>query len=147
VVPGVDAPVSAVNAGERRVIVKYGDASAKLTITPSTSVQDLLLDATKRLSKEINPEKFIVMESFCQLGLERPLRRFERIRDVMNSWATDADNCFIVIPPSSVQALAQLEAAHVPCEQPSQETVYYEKGECKGAHQYLPFVRLRYLLP
>jgi hypothetical protein len=124
VVPGVDAPVSAVNAGERRVIVKYGDASAKLTITPSTSVQDLLLDATKRLSKEINPEKFIVMESFCQLGLERPLRRFERIRDVMNSWATDADNCFIVIPPSSVQALAQLEAAHVPCEQPSQETVY-----------------------
>ena len=124
VVPGVDAPVSAVNAGERRVVAQYGDASANLTITPSTSVQDLLLDATKRLSKDINPEKFIVMESFCQLGLERPLRRFERIRDVMNSWATDADNRFIIIPPSSVEALAQLEAAHVPSEQPSSETVY-----------------------
>jgi hypothetical protein len=116
--------VSAVNAGERRVVVQYGDASANLTITPSTSVRDLLLNATKRLSKDINPEKFIVMESFCQLGLERPLRRFERIRDVMNSWATDADNRFIIIPPSSVEALAQLEAAHVPSEQPSSETVY-----------------------
>ncbi|KAJ5775076.1 uncharacterized protein N7511_000087 [Penicillium nucicola] len=124
VVPGVDAPKSAVNAGERRVMVEYGDASASLTITPSTSVQDLLLDAKKRLSKNINHEKFIVMESFCQLGLERPLRRFERIRDVMNSWATDAENRFIVIPPSSVDALAQLDAAHVPSEHPPQETVY-----------------------
>ncbi|OQD79826.1 hypothetical protein PENANT_c043G08022 [Penicillium antarcticum] len=124
VVPGVDAPKSAVNAGERRVLVQYGDASSNLTIMPSTSVQDLLLDATKGLSKDIKPDKFIVMESFCQLGLERPLRRFERIRDVMNSWSTDADNRFIIIPPSSVDTLIQLEAAHVPSEQPSQETVY-----------------------
>ncbi|KAJ5462595.1 hypothetical protein N7475_007539 [Penicillium sp. IBT 31633x] len=124
VVPGVDAPVSAVNAGERHALVKYGDATADLTVTPSTQVYDLLLDATKSLSRDIDAERFILMESYSQVGLERPLRRYEHIREVMNSWSHDADNQFIIIPPSSVEALAQLDAAHVPNEQPSPVTVH-----------------------
>ncbi|KAJ5563065.1 hypothetical protein N7461_001826 [Penicillium sp. DV-2018c] len=124
VVPGVDAPVSAVNAGERHALVRYGDATAELTITPSTQVRDLLLHAAKQISRDIDPEKFILMESFARVGLERPLRRYEHVREVLNSWSHDADNHFIIIPPSGVEALAQLDARHAPSQPPSPVTVH-----------------------
>lgn len=124
VVPGLDAPVSAVNAGERHVLVTYGDAKANLTVTPSTQVKDLLHDAAESLSRDIDADKFILMESFSQVGLERPLRRYEHVRDVMNSWSHDAENRFIIIPPSSLESLAQLDAAHAPSEQPVPITVH-----------------------
>ncbi|KAJ5181307.1 hypothetical protein N7472_011267 [Penicillium cf. griseofulvum] len=139
VVPGLDAPVSAVNAGERHAIVKYGDATVDLTVTPSTLVHDLLLDATKHLSRDIDAEKFILMESYSQVGLERPLRRYEHVREVMNSWSHDADNQFIVIPPSSVEALNQLDAGHAPSGQPSPVTVhiYHSQRRHKWDKRYV----------
>ncbi|KAJ5837099.1 hypothetical protein N7447_003125 [Penicillium robsamsonii] len=139
VVPGLDAPVSAVNAGERHALVKYGDATADLTVTPSTQVRDILLDATKYLSRDIDAEKFILMESYSQIGLERPLRRYEHVREVMNSWSHDADNQFIVIPPSSVEALAQLDAGNAPSGQPSPVTVhiYHSQRRRKWDKRYV----------
>ncbi|KAJ9486063.1 hypothetical protein VN97_g7282 [Penicillium thymicola] len=139
VVPGVDAPVSAVNAGERHALVKYGDATADLTVTPSTQVRDILVDATKHLSRDIDAERFILMESYSQVGLERPLRRYEHIREVMNSWSHDADNQFIVIPPSSVEALTQLDAGHAPSGQPSPVTVhiYHSQRRRKWDKRYV----------
>ncbi|CAG8110521.1 unnamed protein product [Penicillium nalgiovense] len=139
VVPGVDAPVSAVNAGERHALVRYGDATADLKVTPSTQVQDILLDATKHLSRTIDAEKFILMESFSQVGLERPLRRYEHVREVMNSWSHDADNQFIVIPPSSVEALTQLDAGHAPSGPPPPVTVhiYHSQRRRKWDKRYV----------
>ncbi|KAF3396429.1 hypothetical protein F1880_006631 [Penicillium rolfsii] len=124
IVPGTDAPISAVNAGERFVRVKFGDASAQLPVTPLTQVQDLLQAAAQQISGDIEPETFIVIESFQQIGLERPLRQYERIREVMNSWALDTDGSLIIVPPSSLEAIAQLEARIVPAEKPSETTVY-----------------------
>jgi hypothetical protein len=123
-VPGTDAPVSAVNAGERFVLVKFGDASAQLPVTPFTQVQDLLQAAAQQISRDIEPDAFIVIESFQQIGLERPLRQYERLRDVMNSWALDTDGSLIIVPPSSMEAIAQLEAQSVPAEKPSGTTIY-----------------------
>ncbi|KAK4868594.1 hypothetical protein LT330_006796 [Penicillium expansum] len=139
VVPGVDAPVSAVNAGERHALVKYRDATADLTVTPSTQVRDILLDATKHLSRDIDADKFILMESYSQVGLERPLRRYEHVREVMNSWSHDADNQFIVIPPSSVDALTLLDAGHAPSGQPSPVTVhiYHSQRRRKWDKRYV----------
>ncbi|KAJ5795290.1 hypothetical protein N7457_001889 [Penicillium paradoxum] len=139
VVPGVDAPVSAVNAGERRALVKYGDYTTDLVVTPSTQVHDLLLDASKYLSRDIQADRFILMESFSQVGLERPLRRYEFIREVMNSWSHDAENHFIIIPPSSVEALAQLDAAHAPTGELSPVTVhiYYSQRPRKWDKRYV----------
>jgi hypothetical protein len=117
-------PVSAVNAGDRLVLVKFGDASAQLPVTPFTQVHDLLQSATKQISSNIDPDTFIVIESFEQIGLERPLRQYERIRDVMNSWALDTDGSLVIIPPSSMEVIAQLEAQSVPAEKPAQTTVY-----------------------
>ncbi|KAJ5365967.1 hypothetical protein N7517_008853 [Penicillium concentricum] len=131
VVPGLDAPVSAVNAGERYALVKYGDATADLTVTPSTQVRDILLDATKHLSRDIDAEKFILMESYSQVGLERPLRRYEHVREVMNSWSHDADN--------HVDALTQLDAGHAPNGQPSPVTVhiYHSQRRRKWDKRYV----------
>lgn len=121
---GVDAPISAVNAGERRVTVQYGDGPTELAVTPSTLAEDILISAARHLSRDIEPPRFILMESFQQLGLERPLRRYERVRDVMNSWVRDGDNRLFIIPPSSMEALSQLDIDQVPSERPAETTVY-----------------------
>lgn len=132
IVPGTDAPVSAVNAGERQVLVQYSDVSNHLTVTPSTKVNDLLRTAARELSRDIDPEKFILIESFHQVGLQRSLRRYERVRDIMNSWAHDADNRLLIVPPSSMEALAQLESQEVPVEKPSETTVYLYHSQRPG---------------
>lgn len=132
IVPGIDAPVSAVNAGERRVIVQYSDTSIQLSVKPSTRVQDLLRSASQNISNDIDPGKSILIESFYQVGLERPLRRYERVRDVMNSWTHDEDTRLIVIPPSSIDALAQLDAQQVPSEKPAECTVYLYHSQRPG---------------
>ncbi|KAJ5908650.1 hypothetical protein N7495_001332 [Penicillium taxi] len=138
-IPGIDAPVSAVNAGERKVLVQYGDASTELVVTPLTTVQNLLHAAYDLLSKDINPETFILIESFCQVGLERPLRRYEHVRDVMNSWAHDADNRLIIIPPSGAEALAQVDAGNVSSKKPTETTVYvyYSRRPRKWDKRYV----------
>ncbi|KAJ5272381.1 hypothetical protein N7478_007506 [Penicillium angulare] len=124
IVPGTDAPISAVNAGERYVLLQYSDVTLYMPITPSTLVSDLLLSASEQLHSDIDPEKFILIESFHQVGLQRPLRRYEHVRDVMNSWAHDGDNRLIIIPPSSIDALDQVDAQKVPSEKPAETTVY-----------------------
>ncbi|OQE23780.1 hypothetical protein PENSTE_c008G02374 [Penicillium steckii] len=132
IVPGTDAPVSAVNAGERQVLVQYSNVSNHLAVTPSTRVQDLLQAAVRELSKDIDPEKFILIESFHQVGLERSLRRYERVRDIMNSWAHDEDNRLVIVPPSSMDALAQLDSQDVPTEKPCELTVHLYHSQRPG---------------
>lgn len=139
IVPGTDAPMSAVNAGERHVRVRYNDTTMDLAITPATQVHDLLLEASQYLSRDIDHEKFIVLESFRQVGLERPLRRYEHVRDVMNSWAHDAASYLIIIPPSSAEALAQLDVHQVPSERPPETTVqlYYSQRPRKWEKRFV----------
>jgi hypothetical protein len=45
---------------------------------------------------EWRPADCVVLESYGPLGLERRIRRYEHIRDVMNSWDRDTHNHFIV---------------------------------------------------
>ncbi|KAJ5114082.1 hypothetical protein N7456_002616 [Penicillium angulare] len=139
VVPGTDAPISAVNAGERNVLVQYSDVTLHMPITPSTLVSDLLLSASEHLHPDIDPEKFILIESFHQVGLQRPLRRYEHVRDVMNSWAHDGDNRLIIIPPSSIDALDQVDAQRVPSEKPAETTVslYHSQRPRKWDKRYV----------
>ncbi|RHZ53432.1 uncharacterized protein CDV56_104039 [Aspergillus thermomutatus] len=136
---GVDAPVSAVNSGKRSVLVKYGRMSAKMCVMPSTRVQDLLATASKSLTSEIDPLKFIMMESFNQLGLERPLRRYECVRDIMNSWANDGENVLIIVPAASIESLRLLDAQNVPAAPPADVTVhiYYSQRPRKWDKRFV----------
>jgi hypothetical protein len=96
-----DVPRSAVNAGERRVAVKYGESVISLAITPTTTPHDLLKSASTSMSAVFDPHQCVLWESFTQLGLERPLRGYEHVRDVLNSWDYDAQNHLVVMAASA----------------------------------------------
>ena len=108
-----DAPVSAVNAGDRRIEVKCNQATITLPVTPSTTVRELLNSASVVMSEKVDPRIAMLVEAFSHLGLERPLRRYERIRDVMNSWDTDNQHHLVIMPEPQCLAPA-LEVKDAP---------------------------------
>lgn len=122
---GIDAPVSAVNSGERKVRVQYKNSSIILPVTPTTHAQDVLSSASKHWT-DVDASTFILMESFTasQISLERSLRRYEYVREVMNSWAYDNENSLFIIPPASAESLRRLEIENVSAEQPADATFY-----------------------
>lgn len=129
--PNFDAPISAVNAGERRVSVKCKEASITLPVTPSTTTKDILNSASLCMSEPIDPRTAILLESFSQLGLERPLRRYERVRDVMNSWDSDGQNHLYIMPASECAAPG-LQVTDAPREQPYGTTVQIYHSQRPG---------------
>ncbi|RAL03048.1 uncharacterized protein BO80DRAFT_433326 [Aspergillus ibericus CBS 121593] len=137
--PGFDAPVSAVNARERRVLVQYRKESLRICVTPSTSAQDIVSAALAQMAAGVDPEKFILMESFTELGLERPLRRYEFVRDVLNSWTHDEQNTLIVVPAASLDALTLLDGQNVSLGQPADVTfhMYYSQRPRKWDKRYV----------
>ncbi|KAI1354857.1 hypothetical protein F5Y01DRAFT_271532 [Xylaria sp. FL0043] len=94
IVPQKDAPTSAINAGDRSVAVRCRHNTFSLPITPETTAVDIISQASSRVGNDVNisPENCLVIEQYGVLGLERRLRRYERIRDVMNSWDSDEQN-------------------------------------------------------
>lgn len=52
---------------------------------------------SSRTQYYINASSAVVAESFLMLGLERRIRRYERIRDVMNTWDEDHDNSMLIL--------------------------------------------------
>ncbi|KFY07767.1 hypothetical protein V492_06840, partial [Pseudogymnoascus sp. VKM F-4246] len=62
---GIDAPVSAVNAGERRVLIRFKQASINLPVTPTTTAQELIYSATNILSQSVTPDSAILRESYA----------------------------------------------------------------------------------
>ncbi|KAK5063102.1 hypothetical protein LTR84_005178 [Exophiala bonariae] len=115
--PKFDAPVSAVNSGERRVSVKCKAASITLPVTPSTTAKDILNSAALVMSESIDAQTAVLVECFSQLGLERPLRRYERLRDVMNSWDTDTQHHLLIMEAGEVAA-RDLHVSDAPAKQP-----------------------------
>ncbi|KAF4974246.1 hypothetical protein FZEAL_8826 [Fusarium zealandicum] len=97
IVPGTDAPTSASNGGERRVCVRCLSSVINLPVTPETSPVDILYSAANLTTQDIDPKASVIIECYVELGLERRLRRYERIRDVMNSWDRDQQNSLLVL--------------------------------------------------
>ncbi|KAI0472086.1 hypothetical protein GGR56DRAFT_106332 [Xylariaceae sp. FL0804] len=112
IVPQTDAPISAINAGDRNVTVRCRHHTFSLEVTPDTTPDDILLETSDKMSYdlEITPENCVVIEQYGLLGLERPLRRYERIRDVMNSWDRDTQNQLVVTISESNDADTALGA-------------------------------------
>lgn len=117
-----DAPVSAVNAGERRVEIRFEKSKISLPVIPSTTVKDLLNSASVIMSQPIDPRTAVLLETYGPLGLERPLRRYEHIRDVMNSWDSDTQNHLAILSQAECAATG-LEQHDAPTTQPSQSMV------------------------
>ncbi|KAF2702992.1 hypothetical protein K504DRAFT_444494 [Pleomassaria siparia CBS 279.74] len=94
---GIDAPISAVNAGDRRVMVSCNDSNILLPVTPTTTPLMLVKSAATCLTERIDVRTAVVLESFSKVGLQRPLRNYEHVRDVMNSWDDDKQNDLVIV--------------------------------------------------
>lgn len=123
ITPAFDAPISAVNAGERKVVVKYGQSTMLLPVTLLTTPLDILHIASQRSPGAISLGTMIVVESYKQLGLERPLRKYERVRDVLNSWDNDQQNTLLIVPSPTEGRDEDLELTCVPKSQPEDTSV------------------------
>ncbi|KAG5924762.1 hypothetical protein E4U61_006935 [Claviceps capensis] len=109
IVPQTDAPISASNGGERRVVVRCLSSTINLPVTADTSPIDILNAAAEMTRHNLTPTTCVLIECYSCLGLERRLRRYERIRDVMNSWDRDQQNSLLIVPcdtPSNDDGLA-----------------------------------------
>ena len=124
ILPGFDAPVSTVRTGERKVRVRYQGSSVSLSVNGSTRASDLLRAASNRLAGDIDPNAFILMESFTAFSLERPIRKYEYVREVVNSWVYDGSNFLFIVPPSCEEALRQLEPLGGSTGAPADATFY-----------------------
>ncbi|PGH09815.1 hypothetical protein GX51_00502 [Blastomyces parvus] len=129
---GNEAPISAVNAGERKVLVTCNDSFISLPFTPTTKAQDLLYSAANCLSENIDPQSSVLLESFKQLGLERPLRKYEHVRDVMNSWDNDSQNNLIVMRLPDQREKEGLDARLVQRKQPSESVFHLYHSQRPG---------------
>ncbi|KAK8058276.1 hypothetical protein PG994_008724 [Apiospora phragmitis] len=114
IVPQMDAPISAVNAGDRIVSVRYRQHTFPFSVTPESTPADIIRLAMKAYDHGQVAEQMVVLESYGPLGLERKIRRFEHVRDVMNSWDNDTHNHLIVAESDSPNDAQDLELASVP---------------------------------
>ncbi|KAM0793880.1 hypothetical protein BDR22DRAFT_791980, partial [Usnea florida] len=130
--PAFDAPLSAVNAGERRVKVKYDQSVTWLPVTPSTTPLDIMRSAAAHLAEPIDLDRTVLLESFKQLGLERPLRKYEHVRDILNSWDSDTQNALIIDPYPTGDGEDLLDLHSVSRSQPGDTSVYIHYSQRPG---------------
>lgn len=76
--------------------------------------------ASAKMRHNINPNSSVVVESYLMLGLERRLRRYERIRDVMNTWDQDHENSLLILscPASMTDRDLDIDAVPSSAESP-----------------------------
>lgn len=118
IVPGIDAPKSAVNAGDRNVIVQCGKSQRPFTVSPDTTSVDIIKTAATVMAERIDLKSALLVEHFSSVGVERPLRRYETIRDVLNSWADDRQNVLTLVDPGTGTVESELTITGVPTERP-----------------------------
>ena len=130
--PNFDAPVSAVNTGQRNVTVKSGRSTISIPITPTTTTTDVLDFAGNLLSGAISSKTSVLLESYKELGLERPLRKYEHIRDVLNSWDNDLQNVLLVEPSPTEGSDEDLDIRSITRGQPAETSVLIHHSQKPG---------------
>jgi hypothetical protein len=95
----LDAPLSSSNT--RHITVQLSSDSLCLPTTPSTTASDVLALAAQHRSN-FDPATSLLTESLPTLGLERPIRPYERIYDVLESWDYEGQHDFFILTPDSL---------------------------------------------
>jgi hypothetical protein len=71
------------------------------------------------LTEEIDVRTAVILESFQKVGVKRPLRNYEHVRDVMNSWDDDKQNDLVIVDSRTNQVdQDQLLSSQVPDSKP-----------------------------
>lgn len=95
------------------VAIHFSGNIFHVAVAPDTWPRDIA-SATARLFPEmVEPAECVIVECCKDEGVQRCLRQYERIRDVMSTWGPDRDNLFIVLPCSPIQTLDHLKLASV----------------------------------
>lgn len=84
-----------------------------MPFTAETSPVELVASAEKT-NHVVSPANCVVVECYFMLGLERCLRRYEHVRDVVNSWDNDEQNSLLILPCDSPGDDRGLDLASVP---------------------------------
>jgi flagellar biosynthesis GTPase FlhF len=113
IVPLSDAPLSGVAHVERRVRIKFGKSEINLPVDSATTAQQLIKSASNVMSETFNPRAAIIYEYYCDQGVRRPLRMYEHLHAVMNSWQDDYKN-YLVIEESDLESDQELYEANAP---------------------------------
>lgn len=142
IVPGIDAPVSAVNAGDRLVLVEFGRSQRMFPVTPTTTSLDIVKSAAICMSERINIKSAVLLEYFSTVGVQRPLRRYEYVRNVMNSWDSDKQNSLMLVDPGQGTVEPELTTAGVPQGKPEEQSWYLFYSQKMGKWEKR-FVTLR----
>ncbi len=111
------------------MLVACNKSSILLPVTPTTTPMDLIRSASTCLSEPIDPKASVLLESFGKVGVQRPLRMYEHVRDVMNSWDDDKQNSLVLVESATGGVDEDLDAAKVPVERPVEIsfTVYHSQ--------------------
>lgn len=97
------------------MIVRCFTSTINLPVTIDTSPIDILTAAAGMTRHHLTPATCVIIECYFVLGLERRLRRYERIRDVMNSWDRDQQNSLLIMSSDSSNGHPDLELESIPC--------------------------------
>ncbi|KAK3501325.1 hypothetical protein B0T13DRAFT_525457 [Neurospora crassa] len=111
-----EVPKGAVNGADRRVTVRCKGVTVDLKVEVDTTTVDILLAYADKTGLPVNVNTSMVIEAYTPLGLERRLRRYERIRDVLNTWDQDMQNV-LTIQTENDRSDENLDLASVPPEQ------------------------------
>lgn len=121
--PRLDAPVSASQAAEQKVKIKYKDETIYAPVNASTTPTELIRYAQSQIPEMASQPHLVMLESFKKLGLERPLRKYEHIRDILNAWDANSHNHLSIVPSPSAGNDEDLNASTAPKTQPTEVTV------------------------
>ncbi|KAI7357866.1 hypothetical protein KC336_g22101, partial [Hortaea werneckii] len=140
VVPATDIPESAVNANERHVTVRFDGHERSFPVTQLTTPVDIIKSAATVFSSPMNVKSVVLLEYFRTVGVQRPLRRYERIRDVLNSWDNDRENSLLLVDPGTGTSEVELSLAGVPSAKPEDQqswSLSYSQKPGKWEKRYI----------
>jgi hypothetical protein len=121
-------------------MVECNKSQILLPVTPTTTPQDLIRSASTCLSEPINVKTSALLESFYKVGLQRPLRNYEHVRDVLNSWDDDKQNALVIVDAvANAIDLQDLIASQVPESKPVGMScyIYYSQKPGKWSKRFL----------
>jgi len=113
-------------------LIRCNNSEIDLPINPTTTPLDLISSAADLLPESVQPSTSILLESFTQLGLERRIRKYEHVRDIMNSWDHDAQNSLQLTPSTTESDDEDLDVKNVAEERPSDTSVYVYYSQKPG---------------
>lgn len=124
IVPGTDAPQSAINTGDQSVHVEFDGVTIRMSVKPDTTAANLLQYASNRFPRPIDITAVALVEHYDKINIQRPLRRYERVWDVINSWDQDNANRLIIKSARETGTNpALLHSSHAPRERPPGLTI------------------------